>query len=148
MTARSPISHQDSSKPTQAGIFRRLFALFYDLLLVTAVLFAISGIAVAANGGEATQHPLYYLVLVAAVAFFFASFWSIGGQTLGMRAWRIKVEGIDGSAISLKQALWRFAIAVVLTAPAAVGLLWLLFDQQRSTLYDRLAATQVIVLPR
>ncbi|MEN8260121.1 MAG: RDD family protein, partial [Pseudomonadota bacterium] len=75
------------------GFFRRLGAIFYDSLLLLSVLFVATALILPFNEGEAfhsNQHyyPLFLLILS---LLFFGWFWTHGGQTLGMRAWKIKV---------------------------------------------------------
>ncbi len=91
-------------------LFRRLAAMIYDGLLLIAVLFVATGVATAVTRGESITagNPLFttYLFLVCFV--FFSWFWTHGGQTLGMRAWKIRLQRIDGSSVTLMQSLLRF----------------------------------------
>ena len=68
-------------------------AIVYDLFLLTAVLFVATAIALPLNAGAAfTSGQYLYPVYLLAVSFlFFGWFWTHGGQTLGMRAWKIIV---------------------------------------------------------
>jgi len=79
---------------------------------------------------------------------FFTWFWTHGGQTLGMRAWRLKLLSRDGQAVTLRQALVRLAGALLSLLPAGLGLLWVLIDPQRCAWHDRLSDTRLIVLPK
>ncbi len=95
-------------------LFRRLAAMSYDGLLLIAVLFVATGAATAVTRGESISagNPLFttYLFLVCFV--FFAWFWTHGGQTLGMRAWKIRLQRFDGSSITLWQSLLRFITGI------------------------------------
>jgi uncharacterized RDD family membrane protein YckC len=62
-------------------------------------------------------HPFLATLLLFVTFGFFARFWTYKGQTLGMQAWRIRVQNADGSAITLWQSLLRFMIAI----PSTVG---------------------------
>ena len=42
---------------------------------------------------------------------YFGWFWSHGGQTVAMKAWRIRVLCVDGGPLTLGRALLRFALA-------------------------------------
>lgn len=128
--------------PLPAGIPRRLGALLYDSLLVLALLF-IAMAAITPFTNEATirsYQPLYFGYLLLVSFLFFGWFWTRGGQTLGMRAWKIRVEASNGENIRWNQALIRFLVAIL---TPGIGLLWLLFDQEKRTLYDRLSRTRV-----
>lgn len=84
----------------------------------------------------------FYLVCVA--CFFYVYFWCKGGQTIGMRAWRLKVRNLDGSPISKGQAIIR-----AVTALLGVGNLLVIFDfKNKRALQDYLAKTEVITLSK
>ena len=91
------------------------------------------------------------------------------GQTLAMRAWKLRIVAVNGDAISGRQALARFVYTLVLLGGALAAGMWLrehpnspiawmlviagvasvawtLFDPQRQALYDRLSDTRLICL--
>jgi len=133
-------------KYVTASLIRRLLAIFYDLLLLLGVLFAVSACAVALNKGESVSHPAYYLVLIATTFVFFGGFWTHGGQTLGMRTWKIKIIADNGNKVTWKQAAVRFCAAAVALIPVGIGFLWMLIDSERLAWHDRLSATRLISL--
>jgi len=137
----------DYNLPT-AGIIRRMAAMLYDTLLLTAVLFVASAIAVAINRGQAVAHPLYYLSLAAICYLFFCWFWTNGGQTLGMRTWRLKLITESEKAMNWSQASWRFLFALIALLPFGLGLFWMIFDSQRLAVHDRLSASKIVYLPK
>lgn len=70
--------------------------------------------------------------------------WQRGGQTLGMRPWRLRVVAADGSRLAAS-ALWvRYAVATLSLAAAGLGFLWALFDRERLTWHDRVSHTRLI----
>lgn len=76
------------------------------------------------------------------VAFFFIWFWAKSGQTLGMKAWRLRVQNQDGTLISKTTGLKR-----LLPTLFGLGNLALLFDvKNKLSLQDRLTHTEVVVL--
>jgi uncharacterized RDD family membrane protein YckC len=131
-----------------AGVWRRLAAGFYDLLLLAAVWMLVTLIVIALRGGEAVSPGAlpYQLLLFAVAAVFHISSWLRGGQTLGMRAWRIRLEKRSGAAIDLRTGLLRFAAGVLTILSGGLGLFWLWIDRDRLPWHDRLANTRVIVL--
>ena len=131
-----------------ASLIRRIAAIIYDLLLLTGVLFAASAIAVAVNKGVAVTHPLYYLALILVTFGFYGWFWTHGGQTLGLRTWRLKVVRSNGEKLTWRDAAVRFAASAVAFIPAAAGLLWQLFDRDKLALHDRLSSTRVVKIPK
>ena len=62
--------------------------------------------------------------------------WRRGGQTLGMRPWRLRVVAADGSAPTARVLWLRYAIATLSTAACGLGLLWSLVDRERRTWHD------------
>ncbi|MEM7259906.1 MAG: RDD family protein [Pseudomonadota bacterium] len=134
--------------PESASLIRRIAAIFYDLLLLIGILFVVSAIAVWINRGEAVEHPLYYLALLIATYVFYGWFWTHGGQTLGLRTWRLRVVDNHGDTLNWRQSLHRFAAAWIAFLPAAAGLLWIIFDRDSLALHDRLSKTRIIVLPK
>ena len=143
------------SPPPAAGLFRRLAALFYDSLLLLALWFATSALLLAASGGQLSMpgRPLWLLwllraSLLAVTFLFWAGFWTHGGQTLGMRAWRLRLVSDDGGPITWPQAARRCLAASLSLAALGLGYLWILIDPQRRAWHDRLSGTRVVVLPK
>ncbi len=110
------------SSPKYAGLLRRFAAISYDALLLLALLIFATGLVTLFTGGEATRanNPFVTTWLFLVSFAFFAWFWTHGGQTLGMRAWKIRLQQEDGRSISLWQALLRFITG--LPAWALLGL--------------------------
>ena len=156
-----------------ATLPRRLAAIGYDGLLLAGVLFVAAALALglavmlAGSASVEAQNPLpgnpffrSYLLLVC--FFFYGGFWVHGGQTLGMRAWRLRVRRRDGRGIGWWQALLRFLIASLWLGPVAylhqvfklgIGLslgagfacLLLLLALR---LPDRFSETELVLLPK
>lgn len=133
-----------------AGLLRRLAAAVYDALLITALCMLTTFCVIAFRGGEPISpgNLLYQLSLLATAAVFYIGFWVHGGQTLGMRAWRLRVEQQSGEAINWKVGLIRFAAGILAIIPAGLGLLWLIFDPQHLAWHDRISKTRVAVVPK
>lgn len=131
--------------PPRAHLARRLAALGYDLLLFGAVLWFLTFVLVAARGGRAIPAgtPWYTASLVLAAYLFFGWFWTHGGQTLGMRAWRLKVVRRDGASLSWIDAAWRFIAATLGVAALGAGFWSCYFDRERRCWHDRIARTHV-----
>ncbi len=93
-------------------MWRRFAAFCYDLLLVAALVFCFTLVVLAARLGAAVPPGSWWfpLSLVAVAMAFFCGFWVHGGQTVGMRAWRIRVVRDDGSALELAAARWRASL--------------------------------------
>ncbi|MFK7993726.1 MAG: RDD family protein [Granulosicoccus sp.] len=130
-----------NSSSTANLLFRRIAAFLYDCLLLIAIYFVITAAVIPLNDGQAIQHWSYKLFLTLIAFVFFDWFWRHGGQTLGMRAWRIRVEGVDKEKITFKQSLHRY-----LTGFIAFGftLLFMFTNTSQYALHDRLSKTKIV----
>lgn len=120
-------------------------ALWYDALLLLAILFFATALALPFNAGQAfssgqTIYPIYLLTISFV---FYGWFWTHGGQTLGLRAWKIKVCSQDGGSIGWRQAGLRFAVAALSWACFGLGFLWCLFDKDGLCWHDHLSNTRI-----
>lgn len=126
------------------GLARRLAACLYDGLVLVAVLMVAGGAWVALRGDAAPPGDwLFRSYLLAVSAVFFAAFWR-RGETLGMRAWRLRVVGPDGQPPRWGRALLRWAAALVSWAACGLGFLWVLFDRDRLAWHDRWSGTRLV----
>lgn len=143
----------------RASFMRRFGALMYDFLVAMAV-YAVAHfigfiiVAILANlnptfcsdNADIQQclitSNVYSSYLIAVVCFFFIWFWTHGGQTLGMRAWRLKVQRMNGASITPFQALLRLA-----TGFFGLGNIWLLSkNSEGMSLQDRISGSEIVVL--
>ena len=132
-----------------AGLFRRLMAMLYDLFLLLSVLLFASALALLVTRGTLDyHHPLFRSYLFIVCFSFYAWFWIHGGQTLGMRAWRLRVQRLDGKPITLWQALLRFLSAIPSLGVFGLGYLWILVDKKRMALHDRISESVIVLLPK
>ena len=136
--------------PSAPGFLRRLAALTYDLFLLIAILFLATALLLPFTTGEAIspQQSIIYRIYLAVISFsFYGWFWTHGGQTLGLRAWHIKVLTLDQKPISWIQALFRFATAIVSWCFFGLGFLWILIDKNRLSWHDHLSKTALFFDP-
>ena len=157
------MSAVDYTNFPRAGFMRRFASWIYDVLLACAVymvagamgflifyLFAYYGF-VDMNGHQhlidVQQSSLLYSVLIyswsmAWVGYFFVFFWAKSGQTLGMKAWRLRVQNNDGSLLSKKQGVLRLMPTLF-----GIGNFWLFFNwKNKLSLQDKLTNTEVVIL--
>ena len=132
-----------------AGLFHRLVAMFYDALLLLSVLLVATALALLLTKGTLHYHNPFFRTFLFLICFsFYAWFWLHGGQTLGMRAWRLRVQRPDGRPITIWQALLRFLVAIPSLALGGIGFFWMLIDRDRMTWYDRFSESVMVRLPK
>lgn len=132
-----------------AGLLPRLAAMAYDWLLLASVFFILTlGLILLRSGAEIAPGTWWYTALLISAGFlFYGWFWTHGGQTLGLRAWRLSVVRIDGGPLSWRDAAWRFAAAATLLVPPGLGLAWMLVDTRKACWHDLLSQTRVVRSP-
>lgn len=127
---------------TTPGVLRRLASMVYEAVLLFAVAFFAASLFYFASGAQdATAggpRRLLQLFIVVVFAGYFHWCWLRGGQTLAMKAWRIRLVEVTPA-----KALLRFALAAVLL-PTLVSVLWTFVDRDRQFLHDRLAGTRLV----
>ena len=133
---------------TPVSLGWRLTALVYDVLPLLGLWFLAGVIGVAITGGAFDAHRLDHKILMQALllafsAGYFVISWSRGGQTIGMRAWKIRLTMRDGSRLAWPRALLRFFLACVSLAILGAGFWCSLFDPQRRTLHDAICDTRM-----
>ncbi|HEX7381652.1 MAG TPA: RDD family protein [Nevskiaceae bacterium] len=165
-----------------AAISRRWAAAAYDALLLVAMWLVGALLASffqealhIADGGR-WHHLLRAWFFLIGLLYFGLS-WTHGGQTIGMKAWRLRVLRIDGRPLRWPIAtarytamlvLWTLSLApLLLFAPAVrsahawveptawiclaalpLAVLWSRLDPMRLTPLDRVTGSRVIRLPR
>lgn len=131
-------------------LLRRSLAFLYDLLLLLSVFFVVTGVAVSLNDGEAIDHdsfdvlPYMAALYLSAFAFYYG-FWRHGGQTLGMKAWRLRLVDDNGQPPSPRHCVCRFVGGTLLFGASWVGAL---FTRDRLPLHDRLSGTRIVKMPK
>jgi uncharacterized RDD family membrane protein YckC len=138
-------------KPTAAPaqIGWRLLALVYDAVIALALLFVISALSLAILPGHKPVVPgsaASYAVFAAIWGVFgaYATLsWRFGGQTIGMKPWRLKVVTAQGLRPDWRALIIRYAVASMTLGAA---LLWSLFDRDRRGLHDIAAGTLFVRL--
>lgn len=148
-----------------AGVGRRLAALVYDsflifglmvvpLFMATAVIDHYRKAAQLGNGSVVhslptiAPAPVLLLYELAVIAAFYCYFWRRNGQTLGMQAWRLRLDSERGGRASLRQCLVRLLAGIPALLCAGLGYWWIWVDRQHRSWHDRASGTRVVVLPK
>lgn len=133
-------------RPTP-GIARRLAAMCYELLLVTALLIftlVVPHMLLGAFAKVQLPHAALKVHLFVVLLAYFGWFWVNGGQTLAMKTWRIRVVDTSGRGLRPAQAALRYMAAWFSIGFAGIGILWALFDRDGQFLHDRIAETRIV----
>jgi uncharacterized RDD family membrane protein YckC len=109
--------------------WRRLFAAFYDGLVLLGLSMAALLLEMIVREnllGLGKNFAVLQLLLFGVGLGFFGWFWVHGGQTLGMRAWRLQVRRLDGAALRWPIAAVRYTVMIatwgVVLQPALLAL--------------------------
>lgn len=152
MNSTSPVISTEN-----AVLWRRLAAMIYDSVVMLAIWIIVGFVVLSAFGIEQAQmvenervvmNPYYRITLFTAMLFsaylFFAWFWTHSGSTLGMQAWKLRVQNADASAISYKQSLIRFVVAPFSLLFLGAGYFYIFFNKEKLTLPDLLSHSVVL----
>ncbi len=134
-----------------APLWRRVAAMVYDSLLLMAISIGYGGSWIAVetlvldHETLKTDNVFFQLGWFIVLLSFFCYFWKKAGQTLGMRAWRLKVvkEGTNEPP-TLRQCLIRCALASIGYALFFIALL----RNDNQCLHDTASLTQTILLEK
>ena len=138
-----------TESPPAPSLLRRLAAITYDSLILLGLwlLADLLFVLVAdATGHRGWPRWLFQSYLWLVAYGFFSWFWLHGGQTLGMRVWRLQLVS-DGAPLTPARTLVRFAAATLSCVLFGLGFLWMLVDPRRQTWHDRVSSTHLILLP-
>lgn len=124
---------------------RRMAAITYDTLLIFAIFIIATALLLFLTKGQ-TIPPgsIYYQIFLGLLWFsFLLWFWTHGGQTAGMAAWRIRLETTSGNTPDIKTASLRLSLVMLSILCGGLGLWWALWDKDGLTLYDRFSNTRL-----
>ena len=140
-------SDPDLQPETPAGLGRRFGAMLYDALLLVAIWLITLFIMVTVNSGEAVIGGIIQSVLFLEPYAFFAFFWIRDGQTLGMRAWRLRLYSNRPTRLTLNQVTMRCVGAMLGIVTLGLGYFWMYFDADRRTWPDIFSDSHVMYDP-
>jgi uncharacterized RDD family membrane protein YckC len=139
-------------KTDRAGAMSRAIAIAIDGAILNAAFLAISGVitlvaALAFGAGGEASAPAIAIgagAWIVAGSIYLISFWSLAGQTPGMRFVRIRLDSEVGRRIGFHRALRRLIGLILAILPLGIGLLGVVFADDRRGWHDRYAGTEVL----
>jgi uncharacterized RDD family membrane protein YckC len=94
------------------------------------------------------EQALLQLITLLVLTTYFVGSWSRSGQTVGMRAWGIRLMAAEGGLLPWERGVLRLILAVIGALALGAGLWWAYLDPQRRTWADRIAASRIDRQPR
>lgn len=136
-----------------ARLPRVLVAILYDTLIVFTLIF------IAAQWFPLIPEHLqmqpavrsFKIVYILGICFlYFGYSWRRGGQTIGMKAWRLKIVNSDhpNAPVSWQQCMIRYMVAIGSWIAIGIGFLWILFSKQHRSWHDSASKTKLILLAK
>lgn len=156
----SELKNLDMSALPGAGLFRRLAALLYDGFLVVAIWMLLGFLLQLVVGTDTNRlengvvqtdpvlDAVLFTIMLLSVTAFYLWFWCQSGQTLGMLAWRLRVQDLQGNLLTPRHALLRLLLAWPSFFFFGLGFLWVLVDRDNNAVHDRLSRTRMVLLPK
>ena len=161
-----------ASAAVTPSVARRFASMIYEGVLLFAVAFLAANLFRFASAAAPLNGWLVYAqqgLLCLVFAAYFLWCWLRGGQTLAMKAWRIRLVAPGRAGIPPRIALLRFILALITVggmvfavlaviagrddtysffslALSSIGLGWALFDPEGQFLHDRLAGTRLVLV--
>lgn len=146
-----PHTDNPAATPTASSaalIGWRWLALLYDLFPALGLWFAIGALALLFNDHQPVRpgtlaSGIELLALWSATGAYAVLSWRHGGQTLGMRPWRLRVTNAAGGQPSWGALTLRYAVATASLLLAGSGFWWAWLDRDRLTWHDRASRTRM-----
>lgn len=174
------LSPADYQQMPPGRIWRRIAALAYDTLLIMAVSLAYFGIvtliayqlqSAPTEGDYSVMYSdAWKLILFAGwvlvLILFFGLFWTRNGQTLGMQAWKLRVQKTNGELINWRETALRFVVvglgvSIFLAASnfESAIMAWISYGlfianyaacliAQKASLTDLVSSTRIVEVPK
>ncbi|MDX1454922.1 MAG: RDD family protein [Gammaproteobacteria bacterium] len=130
---------------------RRIACAVYDGLILIALFMFATALLMPFTGGAIDPPPynlLFDLYLALVGCGYFLLVWKRDGQTLGMRAWRLRVISKDGGKLGAGDLLLRLALGLVGWLALGIGWLWMLVDKQGRGWQDLVGNSALASVPK
>lgn len=147
---QQPPSHVPPRSAKPCGLIRRLMVMIYDAMVILALLMIAAALALLLPFGNFTagKDPVYTVYLVSVWFLYLAWCWQHGGMTLGMRAWKVVLQGDEGQKVDWKMCFIRFFGSLVSALPLGAGFIWSVFDREKQAWHDRLSHSRLVWNPQ
>jgi uncharacterized RDD family membrane protein YckC len=142
----APDTAADDERP--CGLVRRGLAMLYDSLIVLALLIIAGSVALPLTGDrvQAGRDPFFTLYLAGVWFFYLGWCWIHGGQTMGMRAWRVHLRA--ETTVGWRASALRFGVSLLSAACLGLGFWLSLLRPDRACWHDRASGTRLVHRPK
>lgn len=140
-----------------APLWRRLAALLYDSVILTALAFVITALYTAifalifGKTAEASTSSLLFLqgilfpLLLINLIGFYIFFWLKNKATLGMQTWKIYLVTCNGTALTWQHCLKRCLMAILSLSCIGLGYFWQVWDKNKLSWHDHFSQTKIVL---
>ena len=149
--------NQPATQVTLAPFWKRLFAWVYDLLgalgvfvlalVIGQILIYLASMSWTQDFNHlavaTSKNLLWGAYLFACVQYYYVWCWVKGGQTVGMKTWRLQVYKANGELLTYKEAYLRSFLSL-----GGLSTIWALLDKENRGLQDIVVNSRVIELPK
>ena len=138
----------------KCSFLRRFACLTYDALILIALwMLAALPVVIAYNGPIPASSFLFQLYLLAVTGLYFSWSWRHGGQTVGMRAWRVHLIQLESnphqlSPPSLAACITRYLASFLSSLFFCLGWLWAVGHPEAMTWHDLISKTRLVTRPK
>ncbi|MFW7349602.1 MAG: RDD family protein [Pigmentiphaga sp.] len=127
------------------GRWRRFACMMYEAILLFGVVFVADYLF---DTLTQSRHALMLrherqAWLFCVIGVYFVLCWRLGGQTLPMKTWHIRLIDANGGRPPVWKAVLRYVLAWPFTL-TGLGFVWTFFDRDRQFPHDRLLGTRLI----
>jgi uncharacterized RDD family membrane protein YckC len=142
----APLTDQTEISGSPCNLIRRLLIIFYDGAIVVAILILATMLAMLLGLGDRTalKDPFFTAYLLFVWYFYLALCWKMGGMTVGMKVWRVRIEDTQGHRPGWGKSALRFVLSFVSATPLGLGFIWSLFEPSKRTWHDIISRTRLV----
>ena len=145
------LSTNSNIVPTiEDNVFKRGAATIIDIFILNGINLLTLNLV---TPSVVTRTPqLEIMLLFATTSFYFIGLWTLNGQTIGKKLFRLKVIQSDGNGINLQSAIYRYLAFVLMTVIFFVGwflsAFFLINTARNQGIHDKIANTIVVRIPK
>lgn len=131
---------------SKTPVWKHFAAFIYDIFPVAGIFIMTSLVVLVVRQGVEVERfsPWFTVLLLSEFVLYYVYSWKVGGQTLGMRAWKIKIipNNSDQNQLTWKQALLRFLIGLLSTVLIGLGVFWKIFSASKKSWMDLVSLSE------